>query len=418
MSALRRDDDAGQIPFPDIPRIVVTGGPSGGKSTGMAILRQKLAAWGVQVFVVPELATELFTNGVNPSVLAPDPARWRALQQHIIRTQMAHEDQWAAAAALHPDGPKVLLCDRGVADGQAYMDAAAFDTLVEETVGAPLSVLKETRYAGVLHLVTAAAGAEAFYTTANNAARTETPAEARALDARTAAAWVGHRTLRVVGNDRLGADGVRTPISFDEKMHMVLGEACRMLGLPVPSRHERKFLVTSVDATALPGPCVQQQITQTYLRSTEPGVERRLRTIRSAQGTAPAAPGVPQPRANGSTVYLFTEKRRQADGGVLRTERILSPREYVTLLDEADDTVAVLHKTRTSFLFEQQYFQLDEEVGGPTYLEVEPTSHETGVQLPPGVVIAAEVSTDPTHYARERQRTMVHRRAGPRAVTR
>lgn len=52
------------------------------------------------------------------------------------------------------------------------------------------------RYDAVIHLVSAAIGAEKYYTTENNAARTETIEEAQALDFRVLNAWVGHPTIR------------------------------------------------------------------------------------------------------------------------------------------------------------------------------------------------------------------------------
>jgi hypothetical protein len=44
----------------------------------------------------------------------------------------------------------------------------------------------------VIHLVTAADGAEEFYTLENNAARTETPQVAKMLDKMTQGVWNGH----------------------------------------------------------------------------------------------------------------------------------------------------------------------------------------------------------------------------------
>lgn len=66
----------------------------------------------------------------------------------------------------------------------------------------------------VLHLVTAADGAAAHYTTANNAARTETAAEAVALDRRFHAAWGRHPALAraVVDNSTDFAGKVRRSV--------------------------------------------------------------------------------------------------------------------------------------------------------------------------------------------------------------
>jgi hypothetical protein len=62
--------------------------------------------------------------------------------------------------------PTVVILDRGLLDVGAYLPAAVWTGV----------------FWLVLHLVTAAYGAEKFYTTKNNAARTETAEEARALD--------------------------------------------------------------------------------------------------------------------------------------------------------------------------------------------------------------------------------------------
>lgn len=77
-------------------------------------------------------------------------------------------------------------------------------------------------YDAVFHLVTAAKGAEAHYTTANNLARTETVQEAAALDDRLIAAWAAHPHLRVIDNSSC----------FEEKMNRLVHEIALFLGQP------------------------------------------------------------------------------------------------------------------------------------------------------------------------------------------
>ncbi len=90
------------------------------------------------------------------------------------------EDAFCAIA----EGQKsVILCDRGVLDGKAYVKDKTWAELVARTGQSP-SQLRDERYDGVVHLVTAAIGAENFYTLENNAARTETPEQAAELDRR------------------------------------------------------------------------------------------------------------------------------------------------------------------------------------------------------------------------------------------
>lgn len=52
--------------------------------------------------------------------------------------------------------------------------------------------LRDQRYDYVVHLVTAANGAEEFYTTANNNARSEGVELAIKLDSLCSNAWIGH----------------------------------------------------------------------------------------------------------------------------------------------------------------------------------------------------------------------------------
>ena len=76
----------------------------------------------------------------------------------------------------------------------------------------------------VFHLVTAAKGAEAAYTCANNQARTESVAEEAALDDRLLAAWTGHPHLRVIDNSS----------DFEDKMKRLIAEISFFLGEPEP----------------------------------------------------------------------------------------------------------------------------------------------------------------------------------------
>ena len=72
--------------------------------------------------------------------------------------------------------------------------------------------LRDNRYDQILHLVTAAEGAEDFYTLDNNATRTEGLAVAKDIDKRCTKAWMGHPYIDVIDN--------RT--NFDQKVARVL----------------------------------------------------------------------------------------------------------------------------------------------------------------------------------------------------
>lgn len=60
--------------------------------------------------------------------------------------------------------------------------------------------LRDNRYDQVIHMITAAKGAEAFYNLEDNPCRTEGLELARHLDKLTAEGWVGHPYFDVIDN--------------------------------------------------------------------------------------------------------------------------------------------------------------------------------------------------------------------------
>ena len=171
------DDDATRHVY----RIVLTGGPCAGKTTAMARLSGFLQERGFRVYTVPEMATLLFTNGVAFSDLDKGAL---AMQQAVLKGQTTLEDGFRKVAAA-TRAPAVVLCDRGALDGKAYISD---DLWREVAYNTPSHSINERllceRYDAVLHLVTAAAGAERFYTLENNLARTGRE-EARKQDIQT-----------------------------------------------------------------------------------------------------------------------------------------------------------------------------------------------------------------------------------------
>ncbi len=100
----------------------------------------------------------------------------------------------------------LIVCDRGTIDNKAYMDDIEFAEALQFVASNEVEL--RDQYDAVFHLVSAAKGAEEFYTTANNTARTETVEEAAALDDRLISAWTGHPHLRIIDNS----------LTFEDKM--------------------------------------------------------------------------------------------------------------------------------------------------------------------------------------------------------
>lgn len=165
-------------------RIVLTGGPGGGKTTAADLLRREL---GERVVVVPESATLLFSGGFPR---AQAGAALRGVQSAIFHVQRNLED---VQAMTYPD--RVLLCDRGTVDGAAYWPDGddAFFQMLGTTLQNELA-----RYDAVIFFETAAAGGISIE--GGNPIRTEGLAAARALDERLQALWQQHPRFTFVAN--------------------------------------------------------------------------------------------------------------------------------------------------------------------------------------------------------------------------
>jgi CYTH domain-containing protein len=353
-----------------IYRIVLTGGPCGGKSTCLSSITDRLQGLGFDVYRVPEAATLLLGGGIR--LRDASASQVLNIQAEMLRVLMALEDAFAAVAQA-TGRPSVVLCDRGTMDVSAYIPPDAWSALLDEHDWTVVG-LRDRRYEAVLHPVTAADGAAQFYTTENNAVRSETPAQARELDRRVRDAWVGHPHLRVIDN----------ATDFAGKVQRVTAAVCHVVGVPEPREIERKFLLRSgPGGRAVPVRFEEFDIEQTYLIGPE-GWEARVR--RRGQ--------------HGSYTYTHTLKRPVEPGQRVEIERQITGREYIALLSQADAVRRPIQKRRRVFLWANQYFEWDIFVDpsrGLELLEVETDAADAPVQTPPFLDIEREVTTDPAY---------------------
>ncbi len=353
---------------PHVFRIVLTGGPCAGKSTALAHLTDRLRSLGYQVFCSPEAATLLL--GAGAGVVGISREQMKRFQRGVIQLSLALEDS-LLAFARGTGRPAVLVCDRGLMDGAAYVEPEVWDELLREQ-GVGVVDLRDQRYDAVIHLVTAAEGAEQFYSNQNNAVRYETPEQARDVDQRLRRAWVGHPRLRIIGNSS----------SFEEKMRRVVAAVSAIVGIPEPARRERKFLVrASSPPGALPVPCELIDIEQTYLLTPD-GSEARVR----------------KRGQHGAFTFTHTSKRPVRAGERIEIERPISPREYEAHLAQADPARQPIRKTRCAFLYANHYFELDRFLSphpGLQLLELEVDDLSHPVTLPPFLEIDREVTGEP-----------------------
>lgn len=354
--------------------VAITGGPCGGKSTGLAILMSKLSDRGYKVLVSPESATKLMTAGALPG---SGELEGMEFQEEILRDTIEQEQRFFSIAKKYRDkGRKVVvLCDRGTMDGGAYVEPEEFKRLLG-SLGYTRRTLCDERYHAVLHLQTAAIGAEKFYTLKNNETRKETLEEARALDPRTQEAWQRHPHPRVIDNST----------DFEGKMKRLFAEVCVILGDPVPSEKEDKFLVDPTCPLSIPVTHTESRITQDYLTPCDPREEERVRKRTDADGST----------------YYYTRKRYIAPGNRVEVERMITELEYRELLERKDPRLHVIHKRRICFFWKHRHFELDifdapDQAKSLILLETEYADQIETPELPPFVRVIRKV-TDEKRY--------------------
>ena len=245
-----------------IYKIVITGGPCGGKSTAMTWIQAEYTKKGYAVVFIPETPTELILAGISRETMKSNLDFQLAIMKKQIETEKLYED---AATKIGIADKVLIVCDRGTLDGKAYASPAEFKQILR-ILGLNEVELRDG-YDAVFHLVTAAKGAEEAYTLSNNEARRESVDEARFADERTLSAWTGHPHLRVIDNST----------NFEMKMKRLLKEISAYLGEPEPDEIERKFLIKYPDLENLKDLTFEKvEIIQTYLKATS-GDEIRVR---------------------------------------------------------------------------------------------------------------------------------------------
>jgi len=360
-------------------KIVLTGGPCAGKTTGLNYVVEQLEKWGFTVTVVPEVATLIITNGgISPNNWRiDDQKRYERFEEFLLQMQVRIENQFKKLVKIRGGKKRVLLCDRGAMDVRAYCDGEQFDTILRRNRLTKHKLLE--RYDGVIHLVTAADGKEQCYSRDNNKARYEDAEEARIADQHIKAAWLGHPHLRIIDNSTL----------FKGKMKRLVKTCQRLLGFPVSVEIEKKFVLKKPIATiGLPVPHQDVYIQQAYLEDPHTRIRKRVQDT-----THPFA----QP------IYYRTEKVPTQDP-LIREEREeqISEREYQRLMLQRDMNREVIEKIRTCFIWKNQYFELDHffspcRLQSLALLEIELTEKHDTVTVPSWLGKVREVTDDPLY---------------------
>lgn len=162
-------------------KIVLTGGPSAGKTSLAEVLTR---TYSERINIVPEAASILFKGGFprNKHILQTE-----CQQRAIYFVQRELEN----AIALE-SGERTLICDRGSLDALAYWPTSEQDFF--KSVGSSMDS-EIARYKWVIHLETAS---RANYKA--SAIRTESSDQAELINEKVKQAWRSHPQRIVIPN--------------------------------------------------------------------------------------------------------------------------------------------------------------------------------------------------------------------------
>lgn len=175
-------------------KIVLTGGPSGGKSTTIKRIQQTLP----HVYCAPEVATLLLSGGYPaPNAEYPWSYKWqKTFQKAVAATQIALEQECERRAMAI--NAKAIVYDRGLIDGASYLNngIAGLKNITQLSEKCMLD-----RYDFVLHLPSFATKGLDKYDKKSNKHRFEEAKQALQLEYRVRDAWKNHKNRHIAENN-------------------------------------------------------------------------------------------------------------------------------------------------------------------------------------------------------------------------
>ena len=351
----------------EVIKIVLTGGPCAGKSTALQYVSQELNKRNIKNIIIDERATKLLLSGKSPLNMGD-----YEFHRQLFKEQLEEENEKVKYASYLPYDKVVIISDRGLLDSRVYVTKKDFERY-SSLYGKNEDILRNS-YHAVFHLVTAAKGAEEFYTLKNNAVRSESIAEAIKIDEDILEVWTGTPHLRVIDNST----------DFEHKLSRLMTEILGFLGEPEPFEIERKFLLEYPDLDYINKikTCRKVPITQAYLTTPQEG-NFRIRKRGEGDGA----------------VYIKTVKIKINDIKRIEIESYISNKEYYDYLSQKQYVTGIISKDRYCIVYNNTYYELDIYPfwNDKATLEIELLNENQSYTLPSFAKIIREVSFEPEY---------------------
>ena len=331
-------------PEDEIIIIVVTGGPCGGKTSLISLLKRRfLISKDSEAFFAQEAATCL----KNDHITYFSAGEGLNFQTMILKHQLTAEASAIFAAicykTMHSDKKVYCVFDRSIMDGQAYFkEKEDFDRVLKYSDLTTESVYE--RYDKVIHLVSAAVDAVFAYTTSDGTPRDEKPEDAKKLDFKVRDAWSGHPSFEIVTNT----------FKFDQKLSKAMSIIFSLTGTKIPVGTCKRFIIPIPSIYELQSRAMHLQIFMDKTlfllpKITSPNTLRSIRIRKSGESVSyhlneQLWDYVPNPDSNSPSeeaVYDVTSDLTKDDAinSILEIDCHLHPLERVVYTFYLTDTI-------------------------------------------------------------------------------
>lgn len=177
-----------------VVRVCLCGGPSGGKLRATELIAKRLTENGFNVHPLPSAHLLLYNSGFSAPPLKSNTKDRLHYERMVLELQLQQERTWAKIAA-GSDTRSVVLISQGLMSARAHLHEEHWNKLLEDWNTDENYIF--SRYDLVLHLETAANGAEVRFTS-----KSESMEEARLLDRAIRRAWTGHKNQIICSNSK------------------------------------------------------------------------------------------------------------------------------------------------------------------------------------------------------------------------
>ncbi len=173
-----------------VSKIVFTGGPCAGKTEGIKVVKEYLENKGFLVIVIAETSTQIIESGFK---WWDNSVPVNVYQNLIFKYQLERETIIFETIENSNMKNVIVLLDRGLMDGKAYMNDIDFIKMLKNYSYEEKDILQ--RYNMVIHLQSVASVEENLFNNETNKSRKSSVEQAKLFDQNVKQAWIEHKNL-------------------------------------------------------------------------------------------------------------------------------------------------------------------------------------------------------------------------------